>query len=163
MVIWALEWRHDERDSVTNHRRLDGLLNHLFRRRSRITSKLRVTGLCEGNSLPSCVCVRVCVRQPKLSVRSLNHRIWTRSAKTTGLRSPLFWRWLHLTFKVKLYLKIKISSCSVSQFQPSARVLIWQSRAFRRLTSPLFNPCGKSTVWLKCKRKSISSSSWKTS
>ena len=33
-----------------NHRRLDCLLNHLCRRRSRKTSKLPVTGLCEGNS-----------------------------------------------------------------------------------------------------------------
>ena len=29
---------------------VDGLLNRLFRRRSKKTSKLRVTGLCEGNS-----------------------------------------------------------------------------------------------------------------
>ena len=34
--------------SVSNHQRLDYLLNRLFRRRSKKTSKLRVTGLCEG-------------------------------------------------------------------------------------------------------------------
>ena len=34
-----------------NHRRLDCLLNRLFRRRSRKTSKLCITGLYEGNSL----------------------------------------------------------------------------------------------------------------
>ena len=44
----ALEWRHNERYSVSNHRHLNGLLNRLFRRRSKETSKLRVTGLCEG-------------------------------------------------------------------------------------------------------------------
>ena len=44
------QWRHNERDGVSNHRRNDCLLNHLFRRRSKKTSKLRVTGLCEGNS-----------------------------------------------------------------------------------------------------------------
>ena len=43
--IW---WRHH--DTVTNHLRLDSLLNRLFRQRSKKTSKLRVTGLCEGNS-----------------------------------------------------------------------------------------------------------------
>ena len=32
-----------------SHRRLGCLLNSLFRRRSKKTSKLRVTGLCEGN------------------------------------------------------------------------------------------------------------------
>ena len=46
----ALQWRHNERDGVSNQRRLDSLPNFLFRRRSKKTSKLRVTGLCEGNS-----------------------------------------------------------------------------------------------------------------
>ena len=46
----SLQGRHHERDCVSNHRRLDCLLNHLCRRRSRKTSKLPVTGLCEGNS-----------------------------------------------------------------------------------------------------------------
>ena len=45
-----LQWRHNERDGVSNHRCLDGLLNRLFRRRSNNTPKPRVTGLCEGNS-----------------------------------------------------------------------------------------------------------------
>ena len=46
----TLQWRHKEHDGVSNHRRLDCLHNRLFRRRSKKTSKLRVTGLCEGNS-----------------------------------------------------------------------------------------------------------------
>ena len=46
----TLQWRHNERDGVSNHRRLDCLLNRMFRRRSKKTSKLCVTGLCEGNS-----------------------------------------------------------------------------------------------------------------
>ena len=44
------QWRHNERDSVSNHRRLDCLPNLLFTRRSNKTSILRVSGLCEGNS-----------------------------------------------------------------------------------------------------------------
>ena len=40
-----------KRDGVSNHRRLHCLLKRLFRRRSKKTSKLRVTGLCEGNPL----------------------------------------------------------------------------------------------------------------
>ena len=36
---------------VSNHQPHDCLLNRLFRHRSKKTSKLRVTGLCEGNSL----------------------------------------------------------------------------------------------------------------
>ena len=45
-----LRWRHNERDGVSNDRRLDGLLNRLFGHRSKKTPKLRVIGLCEGNS-----------------------------------------------------------------------------------------------------------------
>ena len=39
----ALQWRHTERDGVSNHRRHDCLLNRLFRRISKKTSKLRGT------------------------------------------------------------------------------------------------------------------------
>ena len=46
----ALQWRHNWHDSVSNHQPHDCLLNRLFRRRSKITSKLRVTGLCARNS-----------------------------------------------------------------------------------------------------------------
>ena len=46
--IYTLQWRHNERDGVSNHRCLDCLFNRFFRRRSKTTSKLHVTGLCEG-------------------------------------------------------------------------------------------------------------------
>ena len=51
-------WRHCNHYSddimnsmhrVSNHRRLESLPNRLFRRWSKKTSKLRVTGLCDGN------------------------------------------------------------------------------------------------------------------
>ena len=45
-----LQWRHNGRDGVSNHQPHDCLLNRLFRCRSKKTSKLRVTGLCAGNS-----------------------------------------------------------------------------------------------------------------
>ena len=45
-----LQWRHNGHDSVSNHQPHDCLLNRLSRRRSKKTSKLRVTGLCAGNS-----------------------------------------------------------------------------------------------------------------
>ena len=44
----ALQWRHNECDSVSNHQPHDCLLNRLFRHISKKTSKLRVTGLCVG-------------------------------------------------------------------------------------------------------------------
>ena len=50
VIIIALRWRHNGRDSVSHHQPHDCLLNRLFRHRSKKTSKLRVTGLCAGNS-----------------------------------------------------------------------------------------------------------------
>ena len=50
LTMSALQWRHNEREGVSNHRRLDCLLNRFFRRRSKKTSKFCVTGLCAGNS-----------------------------------------------------------------------------------------------------------------
>ena len=50
-VGFTLRWRHNGRDSVSNHQSYRAcLLNRLFRRRWKKTSKLRVTGLCVGNS-----------------------------------------------------------------------------------------------------------------
>ena len=46
----SLQWRPNGRDSISNHQPHDCLLNRLFRRRSKKTLKLRVTGLCVGNS-----------------------------------------------------------------------------------------------------------------
>ena len=45
-----LQWLHNERVGVSNHRNLDCSLKRLFRPRSKQTSKLRVTDLFEGNS-----------------------------------------------------------------------------------------------------------------
>ena len=45
-----LRWRHNDHDSVLNHQPHDCLLNRLFRRRSKKTSRLCVTGHCAGNS-----------------------------------------------------------------------------------------------------------------
>ena len=47
---YTLQWRHNGSNSVSNRHPHDCFLNRLFRRRSKETSKLRVTGLCEGNS-----------------------------------------------------------------------------------------------------------------
>ena len=55
-ISWRLpitdvgQWRHNERDGVSNYRRDDCLLNLLFARRSKKTLNLCVTRLCSGNS-----------------------------------------------------------------------------------------------------------------
>ena len=46
----TLHWRHNYHDGVSNHQPHGCLLNRLFSRKSKKTSKLRVTGLCAGNS-----------------------------------------------------------------------------------------------------------------
>ena len=48
--VETLQWRHNGCDSVSNHQPHDCLLKRLFRRRSKKTSKPRVTGLCAGIS-----------------------------------------------------------------------------------------------------------------
>ena len=50
--VWRcpLQWCHIGRDGVSNHQTHVCLLNHLYGCRSKKTSKLRVTGLCAGNS-----------------------------------------------------------------------------------------------------------------
>ena len=47
--VMTFQWRHNERDGVSNHLRIDCLHNRLFRRRSKKISKLRVTGLLRGS------------------------------------------------------------------------------------------------------------------
>ena len=49
-ILLTLRWRHNGRDGVSNHQTHDCLLNRLFRRRSKETLKLGVSGLCAGNS-----------------------------------------------------------------------------------------------------------------
>ena len=47
---FPIQWGHNGCGGVSNHQRLHRLLNCWFRRRWKKTSKLRVTGLCVGNS-----------------------------------------------------------------------------------------------------------------
>ena len=48
--LLSLRWRHNDHADVSNHQPHGCLLNRLFRRKSKKTSKLRVTGHCAGNS-----------------------------------------------------------------------------------------------------------------
>ena len=48
--VGSLQWRHNGRDSVSNHQPHQCLLSRLFRRKSIKTWKIRVTGLCAGIS-----------------------------------------------------------------------------------------------------------------
>ena len=46
----SLQWRYNGHDGISNHQPHDCLLDCLFRRRSKKAPKLRVAGLCAGNS-----------------------------------------------------------------------------------------------------------------
>ena len=48
--VQSLQWRHNGHDGFSNHQPHHCLLNRLFGWKSKKTQKLRVTGLCAGNS-----------------------------------------------------------------------------------------------------------------
>ena len=50
LAVTPLQWRLNGCDGVSNHQPHHCSLNRLFRRRSKKTSKLCITGLCAGNS-----------------------------------------------------------------------------------------------------------------
>ena len=50
--VSPLEWRQNGLDSVSKHQPHDCLLHRLFRRGSKKTSKIRITGLCEDRWFP---------------------------------------------------------------------------------------------------------------
>ena len=91
------------RDSVSNHQPDDYLLNRLFRRRSKKTSNLRVTGLCAGNSpvtgeLPAQMAsnaenVSICWRHHEPIVTFCVNWILRRAAILTNL----LWAWIVYT------------------------------------------------------------------
>ena len=56
MLTWfsdtyTLQRLHNGCNGISNHQPHHCLLNHIFKRRSKKASKLRITGLCEGNWL----------------------------------------------------------------------------------------------------------------
>ena len=90
---YSLQWRHNGLDSVSNHKPHDCLFNHLFRRRSKKTSKLRVIVLCAGNSpvtdeLP----VQMASYAEKVSIWWRHDAFLTRMRSV--IQSPSIW-WRH--------------------------------------------------------------------
>ena len=95
--IHALQWRHNGRAGASNHQPHDCLLDRLFRRRSKKTSKLRVTDLCAGNS-------PVTGEFPtQRASNTENVSIWWRHHKHIGSRglnkmADICWRYFQSTF-----------------------------------------------------------------
>ena len=94
--VCALQRRHNGRDGVPNHKPHDCLLNRLFRRRSKKTSKPRVAGLCAGNS-------PVTVEFPaQMSSNTENISIWWRHhAWFHHQKCPLLFQQVFIIIHVK--------------------------------------------------------------
>ena len=101
MSCVSLQWRHNGRDSVSNHQPHHCLLNRLFRHRSKKTQKLRVTGLCAGNSpVTGEFPAQMASRAENVSIWWRHHALW--SPLTASYREHFVdiwpvWQW-HYTF-----------------------------------------------------------------
>ena len=73
----ALQWRHNGCDGVSNHQPHDCLFTRLFRCRSKKTSKLRITGLCVGNSpVTGEFSAQMASNAENVTIWWRHHRIW---------------------------------------------------------------------------------------
>ena len=75
------QWRHNERDGVSNHQPHDCLLNRLVRLRSKKTSHIRVTGLCAENS-------------PVTSEFPAHRASETENVSISRRHHPLYWNYI---------------------------------------------------------------------
>ena len=116
---FALHWRHNGRDGVSNQQPYDCLLSRLFRRRSNLTSKLRVTVLCEGNSTGP-------VNSP--------HK-WPITRKIFAFADVIMWI-IHAWYRWdRTYRK------------PAISMLFWSCQAWDQ-TECTYNPCSdQTTCW----------------
>ena len=96
--FYPLQWRHNERDGVSNHQPHDCLLNRLFRRRSKKTSKLWVTGLCEANSpVTGDFPAQTASNAENVSIWLLHHAICGQ-IRSCELRKQIYWSFSKHTF-----------------------------------------------------------------
>ena len=93
--VISLQWRHNERDFVQNNRRLDCLFNCFARRRSKKTSKLCITSLCDENP-------------PLTSGLSLQ--------RASNTENGFIW-WRHHVFSLYSWL---LYTCLLNMFNPPA-------------------------------------------
>ena len=104
----TLQWRHSEPDGVSNHKRLDCLLNRLFWCRSKKTSTLNKTiKICYGKCFimsPFALCIPYIIHLLVHRRRVLYHvqcvAIWYQTPRHVpflpqggGINFP--WAWLH--------------------------------------------------------------------
>ena len=102
-ACYGLQRRHNERDGVSNHWRLDCLLSRLFRRTSKKTPKLSVTGLRERNPLVTGGFPSQRASNAEMFpfddviVRKVVTWVISRNTHTTQALTTVPWVWLFLT------------------------------------------------------------------
>ena len=84
----GLQWRHNKCDGVSNHRRLDCLLNRLFRRRSKKSSKLLVKPLSHQGGVLTATARRARKTQ-NAEVRAVRSHRAPRDRRGIAVASPL--------------------------------------------------------------------------
>ena len=88
----SLQWRHNGRDSVSNHQPYECFLNRLLRCRSKKTSKLRVTGLCAGNSpVTGEYPAQMASNAENVSIRWRHHGYGSTNKCMNCIQRSLFW------------------------------------------------------------------------
>ena len=91
IVLYTLHWHHIGRNCVCNHQPHDCLLKRLFRRRSKKTSKLCVTGLCVGNSPGRGKCFHLMTSSWMAWRQTWQAIIWTSNGFSTLMH--MFFTW----------------------------------------------------------------------
>ena len=87
-----LRWRHNGHDSISNHLPHHCLLNRLFRRRSKKTSKLRVSGICVGKSPASPLFTQPFIQtQIKENIKAPRYWPFVRGIHRGPVNSPHKW------------------------------------------------------------------------
>ena len=147
--IHALQWRHNGRAGASNHQPHDCLLDRLFRRRSKKTSKLRVTDLCAGNS-------PVTGEFPtQRASNTENVSIWWRHHKHIGSRglnkmADICWRYFQSTFlfgQIFIFIKNVQLFSQHSACRWSSTVRCWticMDMQLRQISVPYNNGAG---IW----------------
>ena len=134
----SLQWRHNGRDGVSNHQPHDCLLNRLFRRRSKKTSKLRVTGeftaKVASNAENVSIWWRHHVHTPSTNLQ-LRENLFPVpvSAKCVGGGGVLWWRHGLLQWRRRLYRHLISHDATTSHWLPECS--LWVSHTASTVTS----------------------------
>ena len=133
---FTLHWRHNGHDDISNHQPHDCLLNRLLRRRSKKTSKLRVTGLWAGNSP---VTAQMASNAQNVSI-SWRHHVAT-------------W-WLGVTFinRILTWIPAWISNHFPSGVWAEITVDFWEWNYFPHYVMDVIMPFFRVRPWNNCMR-----------